>query len=225
MDRGASDPVPSRLAREAEEVTAIDLVSAAASGLCLCTGLACMGMAATRVGDRGAQLVHGVMGVAMAGMFSPWGDPVPAWTGVVGFSVIGAWFVALVLRGDRSGHAAPHLAVSSAAMVLMYLLHPAAAADGAGFGAHAGHHGAHGGAAVPTLVALPLALLLAGYFAWHTWNCVERCRTPRPRESARTGARVGRNWPPGGGFPVARAEPVAHGVMSALMAAMFLGAM
>jgi hypothetical protein len=223
MERGAPDAVPSRLAYEAEEVTVIHLVSAAASVLCLCTGLACLVMAATRVGDRSAQLAHGVMGVAMAGMFSPWGDPVPACTGIVGFSVLGAWFATLVLRGDRSGHSAPHLAISSAAMVLMYVLHPAAAA-GPGPDAPAGHHGGHSGS-VPTLIALPLALLLAGYFAWHTWNCVERCRTPRPRDSAMIIPRVGKNWPANATSGVARAEPVAHGVMSALMAAMFLGAM
>jgi hypothetical protein len=221
MDRRPRHAVPSRLACEAEEVTTIDVASAAASVVCLCTGLACLVMAASRIGDRGAQLAHGVMGVAMAGMFSPWGDPVPAWIGIVGFSVLGAWFVALVLRGDRSGHVAPHLAISSAAMVLMYLLHPAA---GPGHAAPAGHHGGHGGA-LPTLIALPLALLLAGYFAWHTWNCVERCRTLHPRESAGSGARVGRNWPTNAALRAARAEPLAHGVMSALMAAMFLSAM
>jgi Domain of unknown function (DUF5134) len=198
-------------------MTLVDLTSAAASVVCLCTGLACLAMAATRVGDRVAQLVHGVMGVAMAGMFSPWGDPVPARAGIVAFSVLGAWFASLVLRGDRSGHPAPHLAISSAAMVLMYVLHPTAATPEA----PAGHHGTHGGA-VPTLVALPLALLLAGYFAWHTWNCVERCRSPRPAPPA---ARVGKNRPPSVASRTARAEPLAHGVMSALMAAMFLGAM
>jgi hypothetical protein len=200
-------------------MTLVDLVAAAASVVCLCTGLACLAMAVTRIGDRLAQIVHGVMSVAMAGMFSPWGDPVPTWAGIVAFSVLGAWFAALVLRGDRSRHAAPHLAISSAAMVVMYLLHPAAA--GSGPEAPAGHHGTHGGA-VPTLVALPLALLLAGYFAWHTWNCVERCRSPRPAPPA---ARVGKNRPPSVASRTARAEPLAHGVMSALMAAMFLGAM
>ena len=43
------------------------------------------------------------MGVAMAGMFSPWGDPVPVWIGAVGFTVLGAWFAALGLRRD-AGH-------------------------------------------------------------------------------------------------------------------------
>jgi Domain of unknown function (DUF5134) len=203
------------------------VVTAVSAVLCLCTGLACLAMAVAGVGDRGTQLAHGVMGAAMSGMLSPWGDPVPAWIGIVGFTVIGAWFVALVLRRHPSRHTASHLAISSVAMVLMYLLHrqpsgSAAAPDG---GAHAGH-GVHGGN-VPDLVVVPLALLLAGYFAWHTWNCVERCRTTAtdpPRESAGIGARVGRNWR-ASASPVARAEPVAHGVMSALMAAMFLGAM
>jgi Domain of unknown function (DUF5134) len=195
-------------------------MSAAAALLCLCTGLACLAMAVMGVGDRSAQLVHGVMGAAMAGMLSPWGDPVPGWTGAVGFTAIGAWFTALVVRRDPSRNAASHLVISSAAMVLMYLV----PRNPAGDGGHAGH-GAHGGS-VPDLVVVPLALLLAGYFAWHTWNCVERCRTTTPhlsRESAGIGARVGRNWR-ANVRSVARAEPVAHGVMSALMAAMFLGA-
>jgi hypothetical protein len=191
-----------------------------AAALCLGTGVTCVALAAAGVGDRPAQLTHAVMGVAMAGMFSPWGDPVPGWIGAVLFTVLGAWFVAAAVRRDRIGRAAHHLAISSVAMVLMYLMHhrPDGASGGAASGGHAGH--VMGGGGATSLLVMPLALLLAGYFVWHTWTCVERSRAPVPTCStgtaptdARTGART-----------TARLEPVAHGVMSALMAAMFLTA-
>jgi Domain of unknown function (DUF5134) len=175
-----------------------------AAVLCLGVGLLCLVLAAVRIGDRTEQLAHAAMSVAMAGMFSPWGDPVPRWIEVAGFAVVGAWFGALALR--RAGRAATHLTISSAAMVLMYLLHGhPEAAPGAAAGAHAGHSAAGAGV---ELALVPFALVLAGYFAWHTWTCVDRCRAVAP-QVARSPARV---------------EPVAHGLMSALMATMFLGA-
>ncbi len=169
------------------------------------------------MGDRATQLAHAVMGLAMAGMFSPWGDPVPGWAGAAGFAVLGAWFAAAAVRRDRAAGAA-HLAISSAAMAVMYLLHshpPPAAAD-AGAGAHAAHSAAGGGGA--DLLVVPLALVLAGYFAWHAWTCTQHIPTPSAAEPA------GRHA--AGPTPArasARIEPVAHGTMSALMAAMFLG--
>jgi Domain of unknown function (DUF5134) len=185
--------------------------------LCLCTGLGCLALAAAGVGDRISQLTHAGMGVAMAGMLSPWGDPVPPWTGVVAFALIGAWFAAVVLRRGRTRRTARHLMISSAAMVLMYLLHEQPGVGSAGPGAgHAGHPALGGSAA--DLIVMPVSLVLAGYFVWHTWTCVEHSRAgdepPSARRSATPQAVVGR----------VRVEPVAHGVMSALMAAMFLGA-
>jgi Domain of unknown function (DUF5134) len=185
--------------------------TALAALLCLGTGLTCLALAATGVGDRPAQLTHAVMGVAMAGMFSPWGDPLPAWAGAVGFAVLGAWFVAAVLRGARDQ--AVHLAISSAAMVLMYLTHHhgATAAGAPGSGPHAGHVMTGGG---PTgLLVMPLTLVLAGYFVWHAWTCVDRARCTRTGPDSAARATATRP----------RVEPVVHGVMSALMAAMFLG--
>lgn len=197
--------------------------------LCLGTGLVGLAFAAAGGGDRGAWLAHAAMGVAMAGMFSPWGDPVPGWVGAAGFAVLGAWFVAVVLRRDRSRGTAQHLAISSAAMVLMYLMHHSSA-EMSGMpatGAHAGHAAGSGGGA--GLVALPLALALTGYFVWHTWTCVERSRTPGAspdptstphREPGAAPAAVATSW--AAPAVTARVEPLAHGVMSALMAAMFL---
>ena len=189
-----------------------------AAVLCLGTGLVCLTLAIARVGDRPAQLTHAAMGVAMAGMFAPWGDPVPMWVGVGGFTVIGAWFTALTLRRDRATDTARHLTISSAAMVLMYVMHrhSETTPGGAGAGGHAAHTMAAGGAT--SLVVLPLILALAGYFAWHTWTCVERSRWVKGADAPTDGLRSAFRTP-------ARVQHVAHGTMSALMAAMFLGAL
>ena len=188
--------------------------TAVAAVLCLGTGLVCLALAIARVGDRPAQLTHAAMGVAMAGMFAPWGDPVPMWVGVGGFTVIGAWFTALALRRDRAAHTARHLTISSAAMVLMYVMHRHSETAPAVTGGHA----AHVAAGATGLVVLPLTLVLAGYFAWHTWTCVERSRSVQGTDAPTDGLRSAVRTP-------ARVQHVAHGTMSALMAAMFLGAL
>ncbi len=183
--------------------------------LCLGTGLVCLALAIARVGDRPAQLTHAAMGVAMAGMFAPWGDPVPMWVGVGGFTVIGAWFTALTLRRDRASHTARHLTISSAAMVLMYVMHRESETAPGVTGGHAAHVAAGG---ATSLVVLLLTLVLAGYFAWHTWTCVERSRSLKGTDAPTDGLRSAVRTP-------ARVQHVAHGTMSALMAAMFLGAL
>lgn len=187
--------------------------SAVAAVLCLGTGLVCLGLAVARVGDRPTQLTHAAMGVAMAGMFVPRADPVPMWMGVGAFTLLGTWFTALGLRRDRTARTARHLTISSAAMVLMYVVHGRSETPPSGAG-HAAHTAADGGAT--SLVTLLLTLVLAGYFAWHTWTCVERSRSAKGADEPHDCS----------GSPVrtpARVEHVAHGTMSALMAAMFLG--
>ena len=188
--------------------------SAVAAVLCLGTGLVCLVLAVARVGDRPTQLTHAAMGVAMAGMFAPWGDPVPMWVSVGAFTLLGTWFTALGLRRDRATRAARHLTISSAAMVLMYVMHGRSETPPGGAGGHAAHTAADGGAT--SLVALLLTLVLAGYFAWHTWTCVERSRSATGADAPIDGPRSAVRTP-------ARVEHVAHGTMSALMAAMFLG--
>jgi hypothetical protein len=180
--------------------------TAVPAALCLATGLVCLVMAGARIGDRASQLTHGLMGVGMAGMLSPWGDPLPAEAGAAAFTVLGAWYATQALRGRMPPATGPHLAISSVAMVLMYLVHRPAAIAATYF-----HdvHGAPVDGGLRALAGLPLTLLLAGYFAWHTVRCVERSRL-------RDGGKV----------PVGtRAEPVAHGMTSALMAVMFLTAL
>ena len=160
--------------------------SAVAAVLCLGTGLVCLVLAVARVGDRPTQLTHAAMGVAMAGMFAPWGDPVPMWVGVGAFTLLGTWFTALGLRRDRATRTARHLTISSAAMVLMYVMH-GRVGDAPAARAPEGTLHTPRRTAVPRPVALLLTLVLAGYFAWHTWTCVERSRSATGADSAGDG--------------------------------------
>ena len=170
----------------------------------LCVGVAAVFLAhgVRQRADRGVSLAHALTGLAMAGMFSPWGDPVPAGPGAALFAVLAAWTGVRTLRGLTPQRTGAHLVIASAAMVLMYLLRPADAG-----------HAAHGDApGLAGLLAVALALLSAGYFGWHAWTCAERAR-PAP---ARPGAPA---------VSALRTEPAAHVVMSGLMAAMFLTAL
>jgi hypothetical protein len=197
--------------RDEREVAAIGQVwTATLAVACLGSGLACLVMAVTRVGGVLTQVVHGVMGLAMAAMLSPWGDPVPAWAGVVAFAVSGAWFASVALRPGPSDAEARHLVIASAAMVVMYLAGGHSAPDAPTGGGHAAH-GVAGGGGLPSVLVVGLSLVLAAYFVWHAWTCAERVRRPGAACGASTVA------------VRTRSAPIAHGVMSALMAAMFLG--
>jgi uncharacterized protein DUF5134 len=149
---------------------------------------------------RLAAATHTLMGLGMAAMFSPWGDPVPPPVGAVVFAALALWFGARLLREVPAGGAA-HLVVAPAAMAAMYLSH-----------GHGGHHA--GGVA---LAALWLGL--AGYFGWHAAASVGRVQQAWAGVPAGEGAVVAP--------PVRRlwVEPGAHVVMSGLMAAMFLTAL
>ena len=133
---------PYRLDRR-EEVSAIgQLWMAILAAACLGSGLVSLALATARIGGVASQLTHGVMGLAMAAMLSPWGDPVPAWAGAVAFAVSGAWFASIALGAGPSRAEARHLVIASAAMVVMYLT-SAYSADASGVPAGGGH-AAHG---------------------------------------------------------------------------------
>jgi hypothetical protein len=200
---------PYRPFRPAEEVAIIaQLWTATLAMACFLSGLACLAMAVARIGGVASQLVHGAMGLAMAGMLSPWGDPVPAWTGAAAFAVSGAWFASVALGRGPHRADARHLAIASAAMIVMYLSGTHTAAPGAA-GGHVAHGGPTGGGGLPTVLVVGLSLVLAAYFVWHAWICADRARTPAgPASTVAVRSRT---------------APVAHGVMSALMATMFLG--
>jgi hypothetical protein len=117
-----------------------------------------------RAADPQADVLHVLMGVAMAGMLEPRIAPVPhaVWLGVFGVAAI--WFGWQAIRARsrsrlaRSGcaHPAPH-AVECAAMLYM-LLPSRPAVTMAGMGGS-------GFAANPALT-LVLALFLLGYIVW-----------------------------------------------------------
>jgi hypothetical protein len=191
----------------------------------LCLGVAVVftlgASGAVQVGDRATRGAHVLMGLGMAGMFWPTGDPTSRAVGAVVFAVVGLWFLAAWVRSGRTGVDGPaHVVVGCAAMVMMYLVHShgdAAAGGSTGPAGHAGHAGADLAGGSGALV-VALALLFAGYFVWHAWETVslqQATSVPvedggRHRVSVRE--RVG-----------LRAEPVAHVVMSVLMAAMLIG--
>ena len=126
---------------------------------------------------RLAAATHALMGLGMAAMFSPWGDPVPPSVGVCVFAALALWFGARLLRGVPTGAGgAAHLVVAPAAMAAMYLSH-----------GHGGHHA--GGVA---LAALWLGL--AGYFGWHAAASVGRVQQAWAGVPAGDGAVVA---PPG----------------------------
>jgi hypothetical protein len=163
--------------------------------------------------DRGASAAHALMAAAMAGMFWPAVDVLPAAVGALVFGLLAAWFAAVRLRrGGRGVDEPTHLAIGSAAMVVMYLgTHAVSpAADGGGHGAHGGHTATVGSGWLP---AVALALVLAGYFVWHAWETASAARPSGPAAPGRTGVLTG------------TPRTAAHVVLDGLMAAMFLGAL
>jgi hypothetical protein len=177
--------------------------------------------------DRATCWTHGLMALAMAPMFWPWGDPVPAHVGAVVFAVIGVWFVAARLRRGPGAPGDPtHVAVGCGAMVVMYLGMSTEHGTGtAGQAGHAGHAAAATGSTGLLLVALGLAL--TGYFAWHAWSTAA-ATDPAPPGAAPSAA--GTTTAVAGRPRTAvrarmRIETAAHIVLDALMAIMFLGAL
>ena len=145
---------------------------------------------------------HALMGLAMAAMFSPWGDPVSPLPAAGVFAAIATWFGARLLRGAPAGAGgAAHLVVAPAAMAAMYLSH-----------AHGSHHAG-------TVAIAALWLGLAGYFGWHVAASARRAQQAWVGAPAGDGAVVA---PPQRQLWV---ESSAHVVMSGLMTAMFLTAL
>jgi hypothetical protein len=144
--------------------------------VCLGVGLLHLLRAALLRLDVAGELSHAAMGLGMAAMFSPLGNPVPGAVWTVVFALAMAWFGRVVVRSRTFGGDAGHHAVGSGAMLLML----------------AAGHSAHGRGAVGTLgVVSVAALALTGYFAWHALRCADGCRRPEPTPGAvavRTGA-------------------------------------
>lgn len=169
--------------------------------------------------DPVGELSHAAVGVGMAAMFSPFGDPVPAPVWIAVFVLCGAWFAAAALRStyrrtdDRAD--AVHHVIGSGAMLFMLLgAHGRGVADtGAVHAAQVGHGGGpDGGFGLASLVSI----VLAGYFAWHVLRCVDRLwAVPVPAAGAvRVRTAVLRD---------ARVLAAAHVVMAVAMTVMLLG--
>jgi hypothetical protein len=136
-----------------------------------CASRLIVAAAQRRATEHDVDLVHVVMGVAMAGMLVPRINPLWTSAWAVVFGAATAWFGWRVLRGYRltrpdrfaRAHHVPHLVMSGA---MVYMLSAAsrpgwgAASPGTAMGASAA-----GGARFP-LAALVLAIFMVGYVVW-----------------------------------------------------------
>jgi uncharacterized protein DUF5134 len=156
-------------ARLADTFAAVMLVISAYCALRLAAAAA-----RRRETELDADLLHLVMGVAMAGMLAPGLSfaPTSSWAGV--FALAAAWFgwqEIRVWRGLGTGpwtcpYPVPHLAES---LAMVYMLVAARTARGAGSGAGmagmSSSASAAGTARLPELAVL-FALFMVGYVAW-----------------------------------------------------------
>ncbi|MCW0212482.1 MAG: DUF5134 domain-containing protein [Pseudonocardia sp.] len=147
---------------------------------------------------------HAAMGLGMAAMLSPTGDPLPAAVWLVVFGAVAAWSGQRWARSGPAADDAAHHTVCAVAMLLMVAV--------------GGHSHGH---AAPAWVSL-VAIVLAGYFGWHVLRCADRVtaarRAPVPAGHAGCAAPAG-----GAGLRAPYVGALAHLVMAASMGVVFLG--
>jgi Domain of unknown function (DUF5134) len=196
-------------------------VSGGLAVVCLAVGLFHLFRLVVLRRDVAGDLAHAAMGLGMAAMFSPLGDPVPAPVWTVVFALGAAWFAVAVQRSRTLGGDAGHHLVGSGAMLFMLAAgHGAPAADSAPHAAHA----AHGGGMAGTLgLASVAALVLTGYFAWHALRCAHRCRRPEPAATPPVGGSAVAVRAPAWSIHAPQTAAAAHLVMAVAMAVMLLG--
>jgi hypothetical protein len=98
---------------------------------------------------------------------------VPPAVWIAAFGLSAAWFAALALRTGPASDDAGHHVVCGVAMLFMLSL---------GLGEHAaagGGHAHHAGGAGPAAWTSVVAIVLAGYFAWHVMRCGDRFAAAR----------------------------------------------
>ena len=127
-----------------------------------CAGRLAVARSRRRATEVDADILHAVMGVAMAGMLVPRLSPLPDGVWEALFGVAAAWFAWQAIRrggagGWRSAHPLPHL-VECAAMIYMF-----AAVPGPEPGAMVGM-GRPAGSVLA--LAVVLALFMVGYVLW-----------------------------------------------------------
>jgi Domain of unknown function (DUF5134) len=168
------------------------------AAIMLLTAAYCAGrLAFSRLRGRATELdadaLHGVMGVAMAGMLVPWLHAMPdsAWAAVFGIGA--AWFGwhALRLRGpvsrglSRCRYPVPH-AVECVAMI--YMLWPAhRSPPGAPAMAMPGMSASAAQQGFPALAVI-LALFMLGYIVWTTDRLTSRAARPKTVTAGPDGA-------------------------------------
>jgi hypothetical protein len=195
--------------------------------VCLAAGLLHLLRLAVLRRDVVGDVSYAAMGLGMAAMFSPLGDPVPTAVWHAVFVLAAAWFAVRLLRGNGAGGEAAHHVVGSAAMLFMLLA-------GTSERALPGHpaHGAAADGAVAGAVGLvsATAMLFAGYFAWHALRWADRCRTTCPQAHPAVSVQDGRDGPNAAVALWARAlsvcgpqtAAVSHVVLAVAMTAMLL---
>jgi hypothetical protein len=198
------------------------------AGVCLAAGLLHLLRLAVLRRDVVGEVSYTAMGLGMAAMFSPLGDPVPTAVWCAVFVLGAAWFAVRVLRGEGAGGEAAHHVVGSGAMLFMLV---AGTSEGAPAG-HAAHGDGPGGALAGAVGLVSVtAMLLAGYFAWHTLRCADRCRTTTcPDAHPAAFVEDGRDGPDGAvalrapAFSVCapQSAAVSHVVLAVAMTAMLL---
>jgi Domain of unknown function (DUF5134) len=147
-----------------------------------------------RADEQDVDLVHTVMGVAMAGMLVNWLNPLPDRVWAVMFGAATGWFGWRAWRGRRApatagdarpphGHHVPHLVMCSA---MVYMLLAAGTAAAVASGTHPGMAlGGPPAAGRFPLLALVLAVFMVGYVMWQADRlpALARAATGRPDAS------------------------------------------
>ena len=165
-------------------------VAVALAAVMIATAIYCAGrLAAARLWQRptevDADVVHVVMGVAMAGMLLPRLSPLPGTVWEAVFGAAAAWFAYQAVRdrrrsgtdgGWRCSHPVPHL-VESAAMVFMVAALPGSWPGQAMPMSSMGGGRAAGGGSLWTLAVI-LALFMIGYVLWTADQLTALVRAP-----------------------------------------------
>jgi hypothetical protein len=180
-----------------------------------------------RAAEHDVDLMHAIMGVAMAGMLVTSLNPLPngVWAGLFGGAT--AWFGWRISRAYRSrpaeatatGHHVPHL-VMCGAMVYM-LLAVAVAKSRSAVGGMV--MGGAGGARFPA-VALILALFMFGYVMWQADRLPALSRVRIPQDPQLAGEVSADALTGAAGRPAALAEVATGGMPSTASAASAGGA-
>jgi hypothetical protein len=199
------------------------------AALSLAVGLLHLLRLATRRRDVVLEASYAAMGLGMAAMYSPVGDPVPVPVWAALFLLCAGWSGGLIVR-DRSpgalGGEALHFVVGSAAMLFML------GADRQA-GGTAGGHAAHVvGAPGMAGIASAVAIVFAAYFVLHVLRCVDRLRAsrletpavapPQPGDASRARTSTALRAPTAA--HCSRTAPAAaHLLMTTIMAVMLIG--